>query len=202
VTTGLSEAVELLERALSYTRSALVAVDDAALRRPTPCAAWTLDELLDHMADALAAFTEAAAGYVDVRPAGVTGSRVSAIQASACALLGAWAAADPATVRVGDLCLPPGLLVSTAALEVAVHGWDVGQATGTAAPLPPRLARDLLPVALGSVTDGDRGSRFGPARSATGTAYDARLLAFLGRDLTGPPPADTTNPGTGRRDTP
>lgn len=222
MTTGLAEAVELLERALSYTRGTLATVDDASLRCPTPCAGWTLDRLLDHMADALDAFTEAAAGYVDVRPVtapwtgipSAAGARVSALQAGACALLGAWAAADvaadvgadvgagPGLVAVGDRSLAPGLLVSTAALEITVHGWDVGRATGRRAPVPPRLARDLLPVAARSVTDADRGSRFGPVRPAASSAYDARLLAFLGRDLTGPPWPDTTDSGTGRRDTP
>jgi uncharacterized protein (TIGR03086 family) len=206
VTTGLAEAVELLERALAYTRGALAGVDEEALHRSTPCAAWTLDQLLDHMGDALDAFTEAASGYVTVRPAEPAGTRVSALQASACALLGAWSAASsgrgPGVVHVGDHTLAPALLVATAALEITVHGWDVGQATGQGPPVPARLARDLLPVAGASVTGADRGTRFGPPRPAAGTSYDARLLAFLGRDLTGPPSPDTTNPGTRRGDTP
>jgi uncharacterized protein (TIGR03086 family) len=205
VTTGLTEAVELLERALSYTRGTLATVDDASLRRATPCGAWTLDQLLDHMADALDAFTEAASGYVAVRPRGPAepgGTRVEALQSRACALLGAWATAAPGPVVVGDRALGPALLVATAALEITVHGWDVGQATGQRTPVPARLARALLPVARRSVTEADREDRFAAPRPATGTSYDARLLAFLGRDLTGPPVANTTKPDTRRRDTP
>ena len=41
---ALDGAVELLERSLAYTRTALAGVDDspAGLRVPTPCAGWDL----------------------------------------------------------------------------------------------------------------------------------------------------------------
>ena len=100
-------------------------------------------------------------------------------------------------MTVGDLPVAAPLLVATAALEVTVHGWDVAQATGRDTPVPPRLARDLLPVAHLVVSAEDRGVRFAAALPATGTAYDARLLAFLGRDLTGPPPTDSRQSGHG-----
>lgn len=194
---ALDDAVELLERSLGYTRVALTDVDDDVLTRPTPCAAWRLDRLLAHMADSLDAFTEAAAGWVEVRPLAPSPGPVAALQDKACALLGAWAQAGPDLVTVGDLPVAAPLLVATAALEVTVHGWDVAQATGRGTPVPPRLARDLLPVAHLVVSAEDRGVRFAAELPAAGTAYDARLLAFLGRDLTGPPPRIRANPGTG-----
>ena len=86
---ALDDAVELMERSLAYTRVALADVDDAALGRPTPCSAWTLDALLDHMGDALDAFTEAAVGWVDVRRPAPSPNRIAALQDRACALLGA-----------------------------------------------------------------------------------------------------------------
>ncbi|MFC4786004.1 TIGR03086 family metal-binding protein [Nocardioides sp. MAHUQ-72] len=197
MTPPLDGAVELLERALAYTRGALASVDETSLAGPTPCRGWTLGVLLDHMDDALLAFTEAAEGWVPVGPTQPGGTRVATLQDRACALLGAWTHAAPGVVRVGDRPVHASLLVATAALEVTVHGWDVAQATGLRTPLPQRLARDLLPVALETVTPADRGSRFAPARPATDAAYDARLLAFLGRDLTGPPVPNPRNPGTG-----
>jgi len=187
VTPGLDEAVELLDRALAYTRGALADVDDTSLGRPTPCTAWTLEQLLDHMADALDAFTEAAGGWVEVRVARQAATRVGVLQEKACALLGAWAQAAPAAVLVGDLPVEASLLVATAALEVTVHGWDVAQATGRRTPLPAGLARDLLPVARAVVSAPDRGVRFATERPAADSTDPARLLAFLGRDLTGPP---------------
>lgn len=188
----LQDAVELLERSLAYTRVMLADVRPDNLRGPTPCAGWTLGRLLVHMEDGLDAFTEAAGGHVEVAPPPATSTRVDAMREKACALLGAWTQARPVAVSVGDLDLHAPLLVATAALEITVHGWDVGQATGRGAPIPQELARGLLPVARQVVHPADRGSRFGDVLVvSTGASHDERLLAYLGRSdrhhLTGPP---------------
>ena len=60
----LDGGVELLERALGYTRTALARVDRTDLTRPTPCSRWDLAALLAHMDDALDAFLEAAGGLL------------------------------------------------------------------------------------------------------------------------------------------
>ena len=183
---GLTQAVELLDRSLAYTRVALADVGPADLAAPTPCAGWTLARLLTHMEDALDAFTEAAAGRVAVAAVPPAADRVAALRDKACALLGAWAAASPSTVAVGDLLVDAPLLVETAALEITVHGWDVAQATGRRTPVPTGLARRLRPVAERVVQDSDRGTRFAPARDAgPGAGAGDSLMAFLGR-VTGP----------------
>lgn len=181
----LAGAVELLERALGYTRVALADVGPGNLEAPTPCSGWTLARLLVHMEDALDAFTEAAAGQVRVEPAAPTDDRVDALREKACALLGAWTQARPASVAVGDRRLDAPLLVATAALEITVHGWDVAQATGRCTPIPDDLARGLHPIAARIVQPADRGSRFGPARRPATTSQTDALLAYLGR-MTGP----------------
>src|SRR3712207_6609948 len=130
------------------------------LDRPTPCAGWSLGRLLAHMEDALDAFTEAASGRVHVEPVPQTDSRVDSLREKACALLGAWTAARPLggtgddreQVHVGDLGVDAPLLVATAALEITLHGWDVGQATGRRTPIPADLARGLLPLAVQVIT--------------------------------------------------
>ena len=58
--------------------------------------------------------------------------------------------------------LASDLLVATAALEITVHGWDVGQALGAGPRIPEELAERLLPVARQVVDDADRGVRFSP----------------------------------------
>ena len=186
MTTALDRSVELLERALGYTRTRLADVHDGVLDRGTPCAGWTLADLLTHMDDALDAFTEAAGGSVAVHGGTRAGPRVAAITQKACALLGAWAGPTPGDVviaaRDGGLDLASGLLVATAALEVTVHGWDVGQSTGRPAPVPAALAHDLLPVAHLVVGPADRGVRFAAERRVpAGVPDDLRLLAYLGR---------------------
>ncbi|GCD90316.1 TIGR03086 family metal-binding protein [Nocardioides sp. LS1] len=190
MTPRLEAAVELLGRSLVYTRGALEGVGPDLLDRPTPCSAWTLDQLLRHMEDALDAFTEAAGGAVSVRRPASPVPRVSTLQDKACALLGAWSHAARATgsdVVVGDVGVASEVLVSTAALEITVHGWDVAQATGRRTPIPADLAADLLPVAHRVVDPTDRGLRFDRARAAADDAgADVHLLEFLGRHLSGP----------------
>lgn len=186
MTTALGGSVELLERALGYTRGRLARVDDDLLDRPTPCEGWTLGDLLAHMEDALDAFTEAAGGEVVVHVGSRAEGRVAAIQQKACALLGAWGGPSPGDVVIattgGGLDLMSSVLVATAALEVTVHGWDVGRATGEDAAIPAGLARDLLPVAERIVRPDDRGVRFAaPRRVPPEATYEVRLLAHLGR---------------------
>ena len=185
-TSTAATGVELLERALGYTRTVLASVTDELLDRRTPCRSWDLGELLAHMEDALDAFTEGAHGRVDCAaqpdPRRPVALRVTALRDKACALLGAWAGTVPASVEVGGLRLDTALLARAAALEVAVHGWDVAQATGLGTRLPEALARDLMSVAQQLVGEADRGLRFGPARPGTDDApADVRLLRFLGR---------------------
>ena len=122
-------ALELLERALGYTRGALATVG-ADRSGPTPCAGWSLADLLCHMDDGLDAFLEAAGGNVRVEVPRGPVSHLEALQGKACHLLGVWSAPAPEYVVVGDHPVPSPLLVSAAALEIAVHGWDVGRATG------------------------------------------------------------------------
>ena len=181
MTTALASAVELLERSLGYTRVALAGVTGAHLAAPTPCQEWTLRDLLAHMDDSLDAFTEAAGGSVALTR-GPAAHRVTVLQQKACALLGLWSGQGPPGVRVGGVDLATDLLVATAALEIAVHGWDVAQATRARTPIPDELARHLLPVAHRVVSDTDRGIRFAEALPDPVEApADVRLRAFLGR---------------------
>ena len=186
----LDGSVELLDRALGYTRVQLGDVRDDLLDHPTPCADWHLGALLAHMEDSLDAFTEAAGGAVELHPPAGAAGRVAVLQDKACALMVAWSRPVPGDVvirdDIGGLDLGSPLLVATAALEITVHGWDVGQATGRRAPLPDELARALYPVAHRVVGPGDRGVRFDAARATDPAgSYGVRLLAYLGRGCPG-----------------
>ncbi|KRF19306.1 hypothetical protein ASG90_20710 [Nocardioides sp. Soil797] len=177
-----TDPVELLERAIGYTRGVLAGVTDDLLERRTPCAAWSLDDLLAHMSDGLDAFTEASRGHVDVGLAPPATTTVGALKEKACILLAAWTSPAAVTARLGTLHLDSGLLLRVGALEITVHGWDVGRATGTGAPIPDALAADLLEVADLVVSPTDRGVRFARHVSVPDTDPATRLLAHLGRD--------------------
>lgn len=178
-------ALELLERSLGYTRVALSTVGPDR-SGPTPCAGWSLADLLTHMDDGLDAFLEAAEGAVRV-PAEVlvprgAGADLAGLQGKACRLLGVWQSQSPPMVVIGDRELPAGLLVSAAALEIAVHGWDVARATRTGPEIPDDLARALMPVAHAVVTPDDRAERFAaPVRTPPDATSAQVLLGYLGR---------------------
>jgi uncharacterized protein (TIGR03086 family) len=174
-------ALELLERALGYTRLALTTVGPDRSGR-SPCRGWSLADLLAHMDDGLEAFLEAAGGAVRVEVPSRPGADLAALESKACQLLGTWSAQSPPMVVVGDRPVPAGLLVSAAALEITVHGWDVAQATGSGHVIPEELASALMPVAHVVVAPDDRPERFAqPLRTSPDATSAEVLLGFLGR---------------------
>ncbi|WP_183094673.1 TIGR03086 family metal-binding protein [Nocardioides stalactiti] len=174
--------VDLLERALGYTRGALGTVAPADLCLPTPCDGWRLGDLLAHMEDSLDAFAEGAAGSIALRsgaPAPLD-ERIATLQAKACGLLGAWAGTTAPVVEVGGQPVPVGTIARLAAIEIAVHGWDVCRTTGAGLPFPEDLAEALLPTALALALE--QHGEFGPPVPVSADALAARrLLALLGR---------------------
>lgn len=185
--------VELLDRAIAYTRGSLALVTADLMSAPTPCAGWDLRALLTHMDDSLVSLHEAGSVRrvrVDVSPA-APDDLVASLRTRACQLLAEWTA-DWATgalggesrdVLVDGRPVTSPVLTSAGALEVVVHGWDVAVSCGVPRPIPDDLAAALLRLSPVLVTDADRPARFGPELTAPpGASSGERLLAFLGRD--------------------
>lgn len=182
VPTGLVSGLDLLQRALDYTRDALARITDGDVDRPTPCAGWSLADLLAHMEDALDAFAEAADGTVALHSAAPSAlaTRVRTLEVKACGLLSTWMTTTASYVDVGGHPLPVDTLARVAALEIAVHGWDVGRATGQERALPEPLAAALLPSALRIALAED--DRFAPPVPVDVEApAGVHVLALLGR---------------------
>jgi uncharacterized protein (TIGR03086 family) len=111
-----------------------------------------------------------------------TGS-VAALRERARQLLGALADADENLVWIGGYPVPVRIVTSAGAIDVAVHGWDVGRTCGTGAPIPGDLAASLLRIAPLLVSEADRPGRFGePVTVPPDASPGDRLLAYLGRD--------------------
>ncbi|GGS96442.1 TIGR03086 family metal-binding protein [Nonomuraea spiralis] len=198
---ALTAGVALLERAIDYTLGSLRVVSPAVLCRPTPCARWNLQALLDHMQDSFEALNEAALGHVATTrspvpvggpaPIGGPALRNSALRNPAlllrdCAteVLGSWAGTiRTEVISVGNVPMTAPMVAVAGAIEIAVHGWDIARACGERRPIPPALAEELLDLAHLFVTDQDRPVRFAARRRppALGSAQD-HLLAYLGRD--------------------
>ncbi|WP_166352721.1 TIGR03086 family metal-binding protein [Phytoactinopolyspora limicola] len=190
-----ADSLSLLDRTMSYTLGSLELVTDESLAWPSPCVEWDLRALLSHMHDSLVTLGEAAGlGWIGPRlaePAGQSAAvLVAGVKRNACELFGAWASMGrPATVSVGQHQVSSLMVAGVGALEVAVHGWDVGRACGRQRVLPVSLAEALLDMCPLLVSDEDRLGRFAaPVVVSASADPTSRLLAFLGRD-SGPLPS-------------
>jgi uncharacterized protein (TIGR03086 family) len=117
-------------------------VPDDLLDAPTPCPAYTLGDLVDHIGGAALAFTGAAAkdqgGATSQGPSG-DASRLdddwrTRIPGDLAALADAWRDPDAWTgmTKAGGVELPGEVAGLVALDELVVHGWDVARATGQA----------------------------------------------------------------------
>lgn len=173
---------ELLERSAAYALGVLAGVDGTDLRRPTPCADWDLGSLLLHLADSVSAIGDGLArGRVALAvPEAGRSDPAASVRTGLGRILGSLP--GPTRVAVGDCDLPGSDLTAVAAVEVAVHGWDVAASCGRPAPIPPALAGRLLVIASGLIDLHGRDGRFDPPVAApVAAAAGDRLVAFLGR---------------------
>lgn len=182
-----TDALELLERAVSYTLGSVAAVTTELLSVPTPCTAWNLRGLLDHLIDSLDALCEGLdAEHICADPVAAPATDpVAAFRANAARLVGACSAAGRggSVVTVLDRSLTTRTVAIAGAIEVAVHGWDVARACGPARPIPGALAGELLRCGPLVVTACARDELFAPAVTVSdGDSPSDRLVGYLGRD--------------------
>ncbi|MEV4254254.1 maleylpyruvate isomerase family mycothiol-dependent enzyme [Spirillospora sp. NPDC049652] len=187
-----SEASALLARGACFALAALGEVTADLLARPTPCEGWDLRALLWHLDDSVAALTDAlTSGYVGLpetsepggeEPAAAdAGDPLAAVRCRLARLVDL--RGDAAHVRIGDRCLGHADLAVAGALELTVHGWDVGRTTGARHPVPAGLALRLLRHAPRLVPREVRGTLFAPPVPVPDATDPGDLLvAYLGRD--------------------
>lgn len=157
------DAIELLDQGYAWTAARIAAVPAAGLEAPTACGRWSLRDLLDHTIDTLGVFVDAIAELAVRSRQGWT----------------APGALDHTyELRFGTM---PGQIAASAnLLELVVHGWDIGQATGEAIDIPVELAEPILEFAQAAIGDANRGEQFAADLGIGDTPSD-RLVAYLGR---------------------
>ncbi|MGP4021932.1 TIGR03086 family metal-binding protein [Actinomadura sp. 3N407] len=172
----------LLERAIGFALTSVQAVTPQMLPRRTPCASWDLEMLLLHLRDSLTALGEGASlGRVGMEPASLVREEdpVSAMRVSAVRLLRTSGALG--RVEIGDRQLIGDLMAAAGAVEVAVHGWDIAQASGERRPVPPGLADELLKLCPLVVPEPRRPLFGEPVEVPPDAGAGERLIAYLGR---------------------
>jgi uncharacterized protein (TIGR03086 family) len=184
-----ADGAQLLEPSIGYALGVALAVTPELLSRPTPCREWDLRMLLRHACESLAAFGEGIkTGHVGLNPAAEDGDLAAdparAFRDRARQLLDAWTSPghQRQVIEIAGCPLAASVIAATAALEIAVHGWDISRACGQRQPMPRALATGLLVIAPVLVPHTGRHPLFA-APVTTGATADPsdRLAAFLGR---------------------
>ena len=171
-------------------------VPDELLDAPTPCSAYTLGDLLDHIGALALAFTAAArkaTADAGSRRASGDASRLgddwrTRIPRELEALAEAWR--DPAAwsgmTRAGGVDLPGELAGLVALDEVVVHGWDVARASGQAYDCDPALLEAVHGFLASSARPGQRAMRDEIFEREVDVPDDAplldRVIGLSGRD--------------------
>lgn len=171
------------------------------LTKPTPCAGWTLHELLVHMTTQHYGFAAAAEGDGDLahwKEVSLGDDPIAAYRASVDRVLGAFAAPDladrkfPLPEFTTEITFTAEQALSFHLVDYVVHAWDVARTLGQ----PIRFQKELLDAALRvaeSVPDGELreqpGSPFARAVDTAGTSGLDTIVALLGRSPSWP---DTT----------
>jgi uncharacterized protein (TIGR03086 family) len=194
------DLVEHNRRAVRASVDVVALVTPADLRRPTPCAGWTLADLLAHMSAQHHGFAAAAAGRGTDPQAWRTrplGARPDATYAAAAdEVIAAFGADGVLDARFAlpefstEVTFSGRRAIGFHLVDYVVHAWDVARALDVRLDLPEDVVEAALPVAE-AVPDG-------PGRLKPGAAFAPRLpeppgatpmdrvLALLGRSPTWP----------------
>ncbi len=164
------DVVERLRTVVDLAGPVVAGTPDADLDRPTPCAGWTVRDLVDHMTATLAMFADGAGGsFEEVGAAAVT----------------AWSApgrlSGTATLPFGEV--PAPFALEFPVLDVLVHTWDLARATGRSVAWDDDTVAASRRFAESTFAGPDsRGPAFAPPIDPPPDADEiTRLVRFLGR---------------------
>jgi uncharacterized protein (TIGR03086 family) len=169
----------LLAVALDQAAGLLGRVEDGRLTASTPCADWSLGDLVDHLVNTPSVFTTIMRGQEPdwgVPPPHVGADRAARFREAGDDLVEAWRATDE-----GDQPSPLAWQLA----ELAVHTWDLARALGSpTGELDPAIAERGLSFMQAGLTADNRAPVFAPEQPAPpdADAYD-RIAAFAGREV-------------------
>lgn len=188
------DLIDLEAAALRLSRL-VEGVPDEQLDATTPCPAYSVGDLLDHLAGTAVAFTHAAAKTLppggSQPPSGdaarLAGDWRTQIPKDLAALVSAWR--DPAAwtgqTTVGGVQLPGEVAGVVVLDELVIHGWDLARATGQPFDDDPVSLEVVHGFVAGLTEPGNeelRSGIFGPVVDVPGDApLLDRTLALAGR---------------------
>ena len=194
------DIVALDARVVQATVSVVSQAGPADLARPTPCAGWTLSDLLAHMTAQHDGWVAAAAGdggdlsrWQPGPPAADPVKEYAAAAERVLAAFGADGVLDREFVLAELsplLRFPAAQAISFHFIDYLVHGWDVARSLGVDYVLEPDLLAAALPVAQ-AVPDGELRKQgvvpFAPGIAVTEPqSVMNQIVAMLGRSPSWP----------------
>jgi uncharacterized protein (TIGR03086 family) len=181
-----------LERACATTQPVVARVTPDQYRLGTPCTDWDVHDLLNHLVGTLAlgrallgdVAPEVAMGPGQLPTDDLVGDDPGgAYRRGVAALLAAvddGAFARTHTTPLGEM--PGAALAGFTVLDIVVHGWDLGRATGRPVAVDAALAEELLGFARQAFASQPRGGLLRPEVAVpAGAGPTERLVAFTGR---------------------
>ncbi|GAA3490172.1 MULTISPECIES: TIGR03086 family metal-binding protein [Streptomyces] len=161
-------------------------VTEQQLQGPTPCARFTVRDLLAHLVHRTAAFRDAARK----RPEPPAGDALPAdwrrrLPGQLAALAGSWQQRDAWTgaTTVGGTPLPAGVAAQIALDELVLHGWDLARATGQPFVCDRRSLQVVYALLAPEADNPARAPMFGPVVDVPdGSPFLDRVVGLGGRD--------------------
>lgn len=184
------DGFKLLADAHAYLLTTVRGVPADGWDAPTPCTEWTAGQVFNHARVDQQALTmqitgAAPAGDPFAPDAALPADPTAELERVCEAALAAWESgrdADSVGTPMGPMPAAQG--ASVAALDAALHAWDIAVGTGQNLPLPDALAEGLEDI--GAFLIPFVRENFGKFDAAVpvpdGAGPAAKLLAFSGRD--------------------
>lgn len=177
------DPVDLYRRAAQRAVAVAAAVPPEQLDLPTPCSAWNVQDLLDHLVGGTRYLGAALAG---AEPSAPTGATAADFRAGVDACLAGLAEPDALTrTCTSPLGFEWTVLDATAGtfMDVLIHTWDLATATGQPSELDAELVDACVAMFLPEMPE--RGRAAGIVGAAVpvpeGATAQQRLLAAMGR---------------------
>lgn len=183
-----------LGSAAAQMSSLLERLTDDQLTRPTPCPAYTLGDLVDHVSGLSRAFTAAATkdiGSATSRNPSGDASRLgddwrTRIPKQLAALADAWRNPNAweGMTQAGGIDLPAAIAGKIALDELVIHGWDVARASQQPFACDPRALHTSMEfVSMMATEGGGREGLFGPVVDVPADApLLDRVIGLSGRN--------------------
>ena len=179
----LSDPVTLYRAATDRAIAVVEAVRSEQLSSPTPCAEWTVQQLIDHLAGGAEYLLSAASGREPAERSSTTAADYRNGVADVLDALAAPGAMDRTCIAPLGFEWPVSQAVAGTFMDVLIHTWDLARATGQDEKLDPELVDACAAMFLPEMPERGRAAGIiGPAiEIGDDASAQDRLLAAMGR---------------------